>query len=170
MKSNRIRLFCYNIQLMSVFHFYIRNRIRAWTSKLFTLYTMNMKLLYLKENVPVPITSWCVISHIYSVFGVTTKHICIKGLYYFCLKSLKKPWWMVTGSIPPAVSPSTHLMALLESALARHWHTNICSLIQFQINYENTKTQSTTQQTHPSPSLFTGDCDTRSTVNTKTRK
>lgn len=73
-----------------------------------------------------------------------------------------KPHRMVTGS----VSPSTHLMGLL-SSLARHWLTTSArSFSSSQINYEITKTQLTTQQIHPSPRLFTWDCD--STVNTKT--
>lgn len=104
------------------------------------------------------------------VFGVSsipsdkTVCICIKGLY-FCLKW---PHWIVTGSFPPTVSPSTHLMGL-RSPLARHrLTTSARSFSLLQINYESTKTQLTTQQIHPFPFLFTGDWDTCSTVNIKT--
>jgi len=82
----------------------------------------------------------CVIRHIHSLF---TDCCC-----------LERPHWMSTGSMPPSRS-TNHRMAL-PSPLPRCWQTaSARSFSSLQMNYEITKTQSTTRQIHPSPFVFT---------------
>lgn len=75
----------------------------------------------LQENVPC-ITWSCVTSHIV-ISKITTKlSMCVlTGFYFLGPKTSEKPRSVVTGLISPTVSPSTHLMGLLRSPLARRW-------------------------------------------------
>lgn len=95
----------------------------------------------------------------------------LTGFYFLGPKTSEKPHSVVTGLISPTVSPSTHLMGLLKSPLARHWQHLLAYSVWKRASdklWKHEKTQLTTQQIHPSSCVFTRDCDTYSTADTKT--